>query len=222
MSFIRCALAFFIAVEFAQLGERGFRLRYTWSWILAQILNTVVRPFGHHIDMCTCLRMRQTDIWNAVALVLFLHSQRRSEYKQTNAIINRIMLFSFGSALRFATCSCLLTCVTETGAVTAGLALTLCLTWACMPHNEVWNGVLIIYTRINANAVLVALNSRRRQSGVEWSESGAARSRVGEIDLGPLSFAPPDNEPHSPTSSRKTGILVETETIQIQDKEYTL
>jgi hypothetical protein len=59
----------------------------------------------------------------------------------------------------------LLTFSSETGLVTAGLALTLCLSWAFMPYNEIWNGVLFVYTRINANAVLVALNARSMAAG---------------------------------------------------------
>jgi hypothetical protein len=63
-------------------------------------------------------------------------------------MLDRIMLFAM-----------------ETGLVTAGLALTLCLSWAFMPKNEVWNGVLMVYTRMNANAVLVSLNARNLHRG---------------------------------------------------------
>jgi hypothetical protein len=124
ISIFRCSLAFFIGIEFGRLGEIGFRDKYMWTFVLAQALNTV------------------TDVWNATALVLYLRS-RRSTYKSTNDMINRMMIFSL-----------------ETGMVTAGLALALCVTWSAMPHNEVWNGILFVYTRMNANAVLAALNVR--------------------------------------------------------------
>jgi hypothetical protein len=71
----------------------------------------------------------------------------------------------------------MLTPVSETGLVTAGLAFTLCITWAIMPYNEVWNGVLFVYTRANANAVLVALNSRREQGRLAQR---CKRCRLGE------------------------------------------
>jgi hypothetical protein len=94
--------------------------------------------------------------------------------------------------------------------VTAGLALTLCLTWAFMPTNEVWAGVLFIYTRAIANAVLVALNSRR--SEVQPGHGTA-------VTLSTLSHSRTNEVIRSPTDTRE-GVLVQTETIY--DKEYPL
>jgi hypothetical protein len=43
VSVFRCCLAFFIAIKFGTVGEKGFHEHYQWSFILAQALNTAVR-----------------------------------------------------------------------------------------------------------------------------------------------------------------------------------
>lgn len=42
VSVVRCGLAFFIAIKFGTVGEKVFHDRYQWSFIIAQVLNTVV------------------------------------------------------------------------------------------------------------------------------------------------------------------------------------
>jgi hypothetical protein len=105
--------------------------------------------------------------------------------------------------------------------VTAGLALTLCLTWAVMPHNEVWNGVLFIYTRANANAVLVALNSRNsaRDQGRSNVYTASGSNSMG---MGTISYTRGGGtEVQSPTVA-KDGIFIQTQTETVNDKEYPL
>lgn len=127
-------------------------------------------------------------------------------------------------------------CMIETGLVTAGLALTLCLTWATMPYNEVWNGVLFVYTRSNANAVLVALNSRRANGAwssghsqsisTSHSASGASTFHTGvtpnAMNLSTISYTRNNQVEGLRSPISKDGIFVQTETIQESDKEYTL
>lgn len=102
--------------------------------------------------------------------------------------------------------------------VTAGLAFTLCLTWAIMPYNEVWNGVLFVYTRANANAVLVALNSRRDKSQTD----GRATVSGGSVSLSTIAYGRGTEQMRTPTGkdSDSNGIFVQTETVL--DKEYPL
>jgi hypothetical protein len=113
----------------------------------------------------------------------------------------------------------MLTPVSETGLVTAGLAFTLCITWAIMPYNEVWNGVLFVYTRANANAVLVALNSRRDSSKGD-SRSGV--SGAGSVNLSTISYTRggPGDTVMSPTT--KDGIYIQTQTDTVADKDFEM
>jgi hypothetical protein len=103
--------------------------------------------------------------------------------------------------------------LSETGTVTAGLALTLCLSWAFMPTNQVWNGVLFVYTRANANAVLVALNSR---SGPAEGERGDSHSTG--VQLSAISYPRGGEMSMHESVIPKNGVLIHTET----SKDYPL
>ncbi|KAJ7052245.1 hypothetical protein C8F01DRAFT_1261958 [Mycena amicta] len=96
------------------------------------------------------------DVTITVSLVYWLWAQKGSVHKQSEAFLDKIIMWTI-----------------ETGLVTSMFTVVMLICFHAMPNNLVWMGLFAIEARLFANSLLASLNSRSVLRGIRNELSGS-------------------------------------------------
>ncbi|KAF8584810.1 hypothetical protein K439DRAFT_1616425 [Ramaria rubella] len=175
---VRVALGIFVTIkDLENHNLEEFQAKYLWCFTSLMVLIVV------------------TDSTNAIALSYYL-SSNRSGIKQTDMIVNRMIMFSI-----------------ESGILTSVCTIIMLIFFLSMKNKAIWLAVFVIIAKNYSNSILISLNSRssyRNAGRTRQSTAGTSNSNGG-IQVDPLQSVKFSNSATS--SGMRGGISVTTATV---------